>query len=319
MKDRASQFQAQLEDQVKRKSGTISQSRLVDRYSRWCRHNGGVDFPVSYSSLAGFLCMLVIAREGSSSSVDNDLAAISRRSKQLDQSWLSGSQLQSLKDLLAAMKLNGSGTMDRKRPLQLRHLREAVSRLDLTDARKLQEATILFVGHDCLLRVSELLGGLTVKDVLWKVGRDEYSIWLRRSKCNRSGSGEWVTCRDYGGVNSISLLRSYLSKLGIADQPDALLFPSRSGKAWVWDRTLSDSWLRGIIKRTASELGMDPTAYSTHSLRAGGATDLFVARVPYFAIKKMGRWKSDSAMLYYRCEEDVCDAVTEAFRVLGEG
>jgi hypothetical protein len=44
-----------------------------------------------------------------------------------------------------------------------------------------------------------------------------------------------------------------------------------------------------------------------------------VARIPYFAIKKMGRWKSDSAMLYYRCEEDVCEAVTEAFRVLGEG
>ena len=115
---------------------------------------------------------------------------VCRRSRQLDQAWLSVSQLQSLKDLLAAVKLNGSGAVDRKRPLQLRHLREAVSKLDLTDVGKLQVATILFVGHDCLLRVSELLGGLTVKDVLWKVGRSEYSIWLRRSKCNRSGSGE---------------------------------------------------------------------------------------------------------------------------------
>ena len=68
----------------------------------------------------------------------------------------------------------------------------------------------------------------------------------------------------------------------------------------------------------AEGLGMDPVFYSTHSLRAGGATDLFVARVPYFAIKKMGRWKSDSAMLHYRCKEDVCNAVTEAVRVLGE-
>ena len=128
-----------------------------------------------------------------------------------------------------------------------------------------------------------------------------------------------MTCRDYGGVNSISLLRLYLKSLGVEDQPDAPLFPSRRGKAWVWDATLSDSWLRGVIKKVAAGLGMDPTFYSTHSLRAGGATDLFVARVPYFAIKMMGRWKSDSAMLYYRCEEDVCNAVTEAFRVLGEG
>ena len=58
---------------------------------------------------------------------------------------------------------------------------------------------------------------------------------------------------------------------------------------------------------------MDSTRYSGHSLRAGGATDLFVARVPYYIIKKMGRWKSDAAMLYYRDDEDIRDAVTEAF------
>ena len=115
------------------------------------------------------------------------------------------------------------------------------------------------------------------------------------------------------------LLRTYVQRLGIEGKPDALLFPSRRGKAWVPTKTLSDDWLRGIIKKVAVELGLDPSIYSTHSLRAGGATDLFVARVPYFAIKKMGRWKSDSAMLYYRCEEDVCEAVTEAFRALSEG
>ena len=44
-----------------------------------------------------------------------------------------------------------------------------------------------------------------------------------------------------------------------------------------------------------------------------GATDLFVARVPCFAIKKLGRGTSD-----YRYEEDECEEVAEAFRVLGE-
>ena len=56
--------------------------------------------------------------------------------------------------------------------------------------------------------------------------------------------------------------------------------------------------------------------YSGHSLRAGGATDLFVARVPYYLIKKMERWKSDAAMVYYRSEEDVCHAVSKAFSLL---
>jgi len=307
-----------LEAQIESKKSTISRSRLVERYSIWCAANGGVDFPVSYGSLAGFFCMLVIARGGSASSIDNDLAAISRQSRVLGQKWLPPGQLQQLKDLVAMMKLDGSGIVDRKRPLQLKHLRKEVSSWDLEDIFRLQKAAILFVGNDRLLRVGELLGGLTVKDVVWKVGATEYSVWLRRSKCNREGSGEWVTCRDYGGVNSVNLLRSYTERMGLVGSPDALLFPSRRGKNWVVTKTLSGDWLRGLTKKVARELDLDATAYSTHSLRAGGATDLFIARVPYFAIKKMGRWKSDSAMLYYRCEEDVCKAVTEAFRVLGE-
>ena len=67
------------------------------------------------------------------------------------------------------------------------------------------------------------------------------------------------------------------------------------------------------IKKVVQLIGLDPSSYSNHSLRAGGATDLFVARVPYSIIKKMGRWKSDAALLYYRDEEDVRLAVAEAF------
>ena len=50
------------------------------------------------------------------------------------------------------------------------------------------------------------------------------------------------------------------------------------------------------------------------TLCAGSATDLFVARVPYFIIKRMGRWSSDAAMIYYRHEEDVVETVAAAFQ-----
>ena len=57
-------MQVQLEEQIQNKTSATSRSRLVDRYSMGCRDNSGVDFPVSFCSLAGFLCMLVIARKG---------------------------------------------------------------------------------------------------------------------------------------------------------------------------------------------------------------------------------------------------------------
>ena len=84
-----------------------------------------------------------------------------------------------------------------------------------------------------------------------------------------------------------------------------LLFPGfRNAKDGV-RKTVSGSWARSHIKKLVRANGLNPDFYSGHSLRAGGATDLFVARVPYFLIKKMGRWKSDAAMIYYRSEQDV--------------
>jgi integrase len=79
---------------------------------------------------------------------------------------------------------------------------------------------------------------------------------------------------------------------------------------------LSHAWLRRRIKLAVSRLGLDHALYSCHSLRAGGATDLFAARVPYPMIKRMGRWKSDVCLIYYRDMHDVHRAVFSGFRSL---
>jgi len=63
--------------------------------------------------------------------------------------------------------------------------------------------------------------------------------------------------------------------------------------------------------------GLDSRFYSGHSPRAGGATDVFVGRVPYYIIKKAGRWVSDAAMIYYRDDEDVVNAVANCFDLVG--
>jgi integrase len=83
--------------------------------------------------------------------------------------------------------------------------------------------------------------------------------------------------------------------------PGALLFPSlRSSKSSV-----SHSWFRKALKHAVTDLGLDPSKFSGHSLRAGGATDLFVARTPYAIIQKMGRWKSNCFLIYFRDDEHV--------------
>ena len=82
-------------------------------------------------------------------------------------------------------------------------------------------------------------------------------------------------------------------------------------------RTASVSSLRLLVKAVVVTAGFDPSMFSGHSLRAGGATDLFASRVPYYTIKKMGRWRSETALIYFRSVDDVARTVARAFDKIG--
>ena len=58
--------------------------------------------------------------------------------------------------------------------------------------------------------------------------------------------------------------------------------------------------------------------FAGHSFRSGGACDLYAANVPIEAIMKMGRWLSDAALLYLRCQEVTPLKIAHAFRLSSE-
>ena len=106
-----------------------------------------------------------------------------------------------------------------------------------------------------------------------------------------------------------------LNQLGEPACASLQLFPHRlSLTRFLWSQLLPYDALVACVKRAVEMLGLAKEDYSGHSLRAGGATDIFVARTPYYVIKKIGRWLTDSAMIYYRHEEDVAVAIHRAFR-----
>ena len=55
-----------------------------------------------------------------------------------------------------------------------------------------------------------------------------------------------------------------------------------------------------IIKRLISLAGLDPASYSSHSIRAGAATQAAAAGLEPDAIKRLGRWRSQAYMVYLR-------------------
>jgi len=50
-----------------------------------------------------------------------------------------------------------------------------------------------------------------------------------------------------------------------------------------------------ILKEKSEAIGLDPSKFSSHSFRSGGATSAANLNVPDQLFKVHGRWKSDSA------------------------
>jgi len=261
----------------------------------------------------------VLRNKGSTRSIDNVVSALKRACVLSKDNWLDKTDELKLKALIAQWKLEDVTPSRRKRALRMVELKRMMDQSDLTDLVQLLKITMLASGHDGLLRSSEVLSGIRVVQILWRVDKEGFRLELPRSKMNRSGDSEFISFHDYGECSGAHLMRRWFDQNHLWGRLDSMVFPAvtRSGRL-NFGKSPSYSWWRKVIKVKCKEIGLDDKLYSGHSLRAGGATDLFVAKVPYYIIKKMGRWKSEAAMLYYRCEEDVETSVAAAFSSLFE-
>ncbi len=91
-------------------------------------------------------------------------------------------------------------------------------------------------------------------------------------------------------------MREYLG-LRFGNKPwdlEAPLFLTGSGQ--VVTRYL----LNQLIKSTTSEMGLDSSQYSIHSLRSGSATEASIQGCSDYEISALGGWKSSAYLLYVR-------------------
>jgi hypothetical protein len=82
--------------------------------------------------------------------------------------------------------------------------------------------------------------------------------------------------------------------------------------SWRGEWVLSYDRLSKAIKKVASEMGLDPTRYRTHSLRIGGASMLAAAGRPDYEIQKLGRWKSLAFLEYIKVGKATFNAALAA-------
>lgn len=321
----------ELEAQISTTKRMRDTARTVREYREWCesRPTPYVAFPASYKSVGGYLAEKVTALAGSSKTVRNWVSSLCVYSTTQGIPWLSPGDLIKLKRIRRQLELDDKTDVERKRPFVLAMIQDALQQ----EIWRPQEsdydllcATVVLVGHNGLLRGGELLYGLRGKDVTWNNTGSSVSLHLAWTKTARRGCGVDVRITDYPGPSAYKFLHRWYFRRSMHKHGDMYVFPravqAGVGREVSFDHSVPAGvrWLRVVIKDAVAKLGRDPHHYSGHSLRAGGATDLFVLRVPYPQIKKYGRWDSDAAMVYYRDEIEVSVTVAKAFgRVRREG
>ena len=135
--------------------------------------------------------------------------------------------------------------------------------------------------------------GLRVRDVT-VVSNSEFHIRVVQCKTDTRGRGATVELFANGSPSCPfqAFIVGYWWPVGHKRPKHAPLFAWHDGS--VVKRKEFVKKMRAVV----TKLGLDPTHYSGHSFRRGGATSLATAGVSDATIRELGRWKSLSYQLY---------------------
>ena len=139
---------------------------------------------------------------------------------------------------------------------------------------------------------------LCVSDIQFISSPTHYVILkIKNSKTDKFNSGVEISigCSDHE-ICAVCALEQYLECRYTVLPPNASdpLFVTRTGHA------LTKHLFNSNLKLVLSLAGIDPSHYSGHSLRAGGATDAALSGMPDWEIKMIGRWSSSAYYRYIR-------------------
>jgi integrase len=175
-------------------------------------------------------------------------------------------------------------------------LTELIQALDATGDRPkdLRDRALLLCGFAGALRRSELVG-LDVGDV--EQARQGVILHIRQSKSDQEARGQTIGIPfARGRWCPVAALEAWLTISGISEGP---IFRPVDRHGRVHDGRLSGDAVAEIVRERVSAVGLAPSGYSGHSLRAGLATSAAQIGVPVWKIRAQTRHASDPMLARY--------------------
>jgi len=233
--------------------------------------------------------------------------------------WLSPPGIFHVRKICRGLQRQFKEVTRRAAPFTMRVFERVLQVADPNDSLESTVITMCAVAHNGLLRGGELLA-LRVGDLTWPdSSRSSCSLRIQESKTNQFGPPEEIPYADFSCFSAVSFLRDYVSDLGIASRPRGWpLFPSRPHDPSCTTPMSRAIFVR-VLRRLLARAGLDANAYTGHSFRSGGATDLYTGRCRVFTIQQQGRWTSDAIYIYIRdCPVTRRVEVARAFKAAAE-
>jgi integrase len=160
--------------------------------------------------------------------------------------------------------------------------------------KDIRDGALLLIGFAGALRRSELVG-LDVGDI--EHVRQGIVLHLRRSKTDQDGQGRKIGIPfGRGRWCAVAALDAWLTASGIAE---TAIFRPVDRHGHIHDARLSGEAVALVIRERVAAAGLNPAAYSGHSLRAGLATSAAQAGVPTWRIRAQTRHASDAMLSRY--------------------
>ena len=205
--------------------------------------------------------------------------------------------------------LRGLGRLVNEPPRRVKALREneieaILSYCDRLAARRerralaIRDAAVIAVGFAGALRRSEICD-LRLGDVefLGRTGEPRgMFLHIRRSKTDQLGNGQRIAIPEGSSIQPVERMRRWLSVTGTTEGP-AFQTLWRGGRPR--GNGLHPTDVARLVKRCVRAIGLDPTEYSGHSLRAGFVTSAAAHNARLDKIMEVTRHASAGMVLRY--------------------
>lgn len=256
----------------------------------WCSAHGVLPLPALPATVA--LYLTDVARTYKVATIGRRIAAIGQEHRKADQP--NPFAHPQVVEVWGGIRRALGVAQDRKDAILTADLRRMLE--PLTEATiDIRDRALMLLGFAGAFRRSELVA-LDASDV--RFVRDGLEVTLRRSKTDQEGAGRLIGV-PYGS-NPVTCparaMRAWIDRSSIADGP---LFRSVARGGSVAPTRLTPAAVALIVKRRAKNIGLDPSRFAGHSLRAGFATSAALAGVDALEISRQTGHKSLSMVQRY--------------------